>query len=195
MATIGELTNVPEPGAGVQSAWAQDVSMRIVHGMTNKAAIDAWTTAIPGTFAIDLATGIMYRRVAAGWSRHTPWISSVSSIADNTNLMTIVVPTDVAPRVLSFAALISYASNTVTAGQVFGQVTINGVVQLESWFGAGNPPTVAHSLVADGYAIPANTAITVKAVVVMSAVVGGFTMLYGDARYHRLSVCVRPGGT
>jgi hypothetical protein len=42
--TLGELTNVPAPGAEIDAAWAQDLTKMAVHRFANAAARDAaWT--------------------------------------------------------------------------------------------------------------------------------------------------------
>lgn len=81
MATIGELANVPEPGGGVQSQWAQDVSARVHHRFASKAALDAWASALVGTLAITTDSGIEYRRVGGGWARVTPRYGSIPGFA------------------------------------------------------------------------------------------------------------------
>lgn len=72
MATIGELPNVPQPGAGVASQWAQDVTDRIQHRFANKGALDAWSTALVGTRAVTVDNGVDYQRAASGWARVSP---------------------------------------------------------------------------------------------------------------------------
>lgn len=69
MATIGELANVPEPGSGVTSAWAQDVTARAQHRYASKGALDAWTTALAGTQAVTLDDGGRYQKTSTGWAR------------------------------------------------------------------------------------------------------------------------------
>lgn len=51
--TIGELANVPAPGAPVKSAWAQDVTGRIVHRFASMAERDSkWPAAVAGRGAM-----------------------------------------------------------------------------------------------------------------------------------------------
>lgn len=64
MATIGELHNVPEPGAGVTSQWAQDVTNRIVHRFASVALMNAWPAA-DGSLAFTAPT--LYRRIGGAW--------------------------------------------------------------------------------------------------------------------------------
>lgn len=73
MATIGELTNVPQPGAGVASQWAQDATNRVQHRFASKAALDAWGSALVGTRAVTTNDGLSYQRVTGGWARITPY--------------------------------------------------------------------------------------------------------------------------
>jgi hypothetical protein len=69
MATIGELTNVPEPGAPVASPWAQDVTRRIVHRFADVAAAAA-SNLTDG--AVANIGGRLYVRVAGVWQIVAP---------------------------------------------------------------------------------------------------------------------------
>lgn len=109
MATIGELANVPEPGAAVASQWAQDATNRIRHRFINKAALDAWTTAIGGTEAVTIDNYARYQRVAGGWARLTDYVEQVAGAAFNLSsagpgpwsLAMITIPADAGPRYVS----------------------------------------------------------------------------------------------
>jgi hypothetical protein len=81
MTTIGELTNVPQPGTPVASLWAQDTTNRIRHRYPSKAALDGWTLALVGTVAVTTDNGIVYQRVGAGWARVTPRFGSIPGSA------------------------------------------------------------------------------------------------------------------
>jgi hypothetical protein len=102
---VGSLTDVPAPGSQISATFHQEVANRVVQRFTNKAALDAWT-AEAGTVAIALDTGILYRRMAAGWAQITPWVGSVPdgahvnpSDVNGVNLMTVNVPADPGVRV------------------------------------------------------------------------------------------------
>lgn len=73
MASIGELVNVPEPGAQVASAWAQDVTNRAVHRFATVAAMNGWAAG-NGSLAFATETGQHYRRVNNQWiGFEVPW--------------------------------------------------------------------------------------------------------------------------
>jgi hypothetical protein len=63
--TIGELTDVPAPGSAIASAWAQEVTNRIVHRFATKAALDAWAAA-NGSVGVTADNGV-WLRVAGAW--------------------------------------------------------------------------------------------------------------------------------
>lgn len=68
--TVGELANVPAPGSGVSSAWAQQATNRIVHRFATVAARNtAWpaATAGNGAFSVTLDTGTLWQVVAGAW--------------------------------------------------------------------------------------------------------------------------------
>lgn len=68
MATIGALTNVPEPGADIRSPWAQQLSAMGRHIFATKAALDAqWAAAPVGAMAYTTDTGTPWSKRAAGW--------------------------------------------------------------------------------------------------------------------------------
>lgn len=106
MTTIGELTNVPEPGAPVASPWAQDVSQRVVQRFANKTALDAWIAPV-GAQAWTLDDGMLWRRLAGGWSHQHPrafaTVGVVLSVVGGLlgPLTKITVPADPGPRTLS----------------------------------------------------------------------------------------------
>lgn len=89
MATIGELTNVPQPGAGVASQWAQDATNRITHRFATVALMNGWAAA-DGSEAYCAETKQFYGRINGAWralaqgASNTGWtdyvpISSISS--------------------------------------------------------------------------------------------------------------------
>ncbi len=64
--TIGELTDVPAPGSAIASAWAQEVSGRVVQRFANLTALNTWA-ADNGSVAITLDLNLLWRRVAGAW--------------------------------------------------------------------------------------------------------------------------------
>src|SRR5215468_72001 len=64
--TIGELTDVPAPLSPVKSAWAQEVSNRVVQRFANFTALNAWTAA-NGSVAFDSATNRLWLRAGGAW--------------------------------------------------------------------------------------------------------------------------------
>ena len=106
MATIGELTNVPEPGAPLQSQWAQDATNRIVHRYASKAALDVWAAPV-GTYAQTLDDGMLWRRYTGGWSHQLPRaFATIGVVLTQVGALLgpmaqITVPPDPAPRTLS----------------------------------------------------------------------------------------------
>lgn len=118
MTTIGELTNVPEPGAAVASQWTQDASNRLHHRFASKAALDGWTTALVGTEAITLDTMVRYYKVASGWAMLTPWSRAVTGVGitsavtgPGTHVASQTLPADPAPRLLDISCFIRYDRN------------------------------------------------------------------------------------
>lgn len=66
--TIGQLTNVPNPGSPITSPWAQDVTRLARHTFTNAAALLAqWPSAQNGAHALVLDTGWNAERIAGQW--------------------------------------------------------------------------------------------------------------------------------
>jgi len=64
--TIGELADVPAPGSPIASAWAQEISNRVVQRFATKAALDTWAAA-NGSRAFTVDTGLLWTRVAGAW--------------------------------------------------------------------------------------------------------------------------------
>lgn len=57
--TIGELTDVPDPGSPIGSAWAQEVSKRVVQRFpTISALVAAWPAATAGVGALAVVTNV-----------------------------------------------------------------------------------------------------------------------------------------
>jgi len=68
--TIGELANVPAPGSGVQSSWAQSITRRTVHRFATVAERDAkYPAAGAGTGALCVTTdtGSQWVVVGGAW--------------------------------------------------------------------------------------------------------------------------------
>lgn len=68
--TIGELVDVPAPGAGVKSQWSQEVTRRCVHRFATVAARDAQYPAAAagaGAYCTTLDTGILWTVVGVAW--------------------------------------------------------------------------------------------------------------------------------
>jgi hypothetical protein len=73
--TIGELTDVPAPGAPVASQWATEVTRRSVHRFATVAARDTAypaASAGPGAVCITLDTGTVWVVFGATWTRYKP---------------------------------------------------------------------------------------------------------------------------
>jgi hypothetical protein len=66
--TIGELTNVPTPGAAINSPWTQDVTNRVVHRFATTAARDGWTGRGPGSLAYVTGTKQLFQWDGTGWA-------------------------------------------------------------------------------------------------------------------------------
>lgn len=77
--TVGELTDVPAPGSPIASAWAQEVSNRIMNRFATKTALDAWAAA-NGSIGFTADTGTTWVRVAGVW-RPSPSLVSTNSAA------------------------------------------------------------------------------------------------------------------
>lgn len=147
--TIGELTNVPAPGSQLAAEWAQDVSSRTVQRFPNIAALKAWVAPV-GVHAVDVATGVEWRRTAAGWSQVTPWTTSVAGIATppgtstplgTFTLATANVPADPGPRILTVSALV-LVQKFMPAQQVTVRIVVNGGTQAQADIGTEQDQSV-----------------------------------------------------
>lgn len=202
MTTIGEFTDVPEPGAPVASAWAQQATNQVVHRFANKAALDAWTTALVGTLAITYDDGLLWRRVnLAGasqrWARQTPQSFSVVGGANpgtvgitSYTVATLNIPADPGPRRFHYAfhALISYSASP---GDL--NVRLDGVTIL-SW----RPPTTGShmvSMVGHNVSLPGSTAgagITSNTLTVVAAATSATPTTFADPFFNQLGVTITP---
>lgn len=130
--TIGELANVPVPGSAIAAQWAQDVSSRVVQRFPNGAAITAWAAPV-GTFAVTLDNGVLYRRVAAGWARYTPYsatqigvpVAQGSAGAGTFTIATISIPADPGNRVLQISNILR-VDKFQPAGNIAVQILADG---------------------------------------------------------------------
>jgi hypothetical protein len=108
--TIGELTDVPAPGSPIASAWAQEVTNRIVHRFPTTAALNAWAAA-PGSRAYVTADDRFYARVAgppAAWVREGPTAIALINLTNSNQTLT-TAPLD----------LCSPLPFTVVAGHIY----------------------------------------------------------------------------
>lgn len=193
MATIGELTNVPEPGAGVQSPWAQDTTNRIHHRFANKAALDLWTTALPGTLATTLDDSREYRKFAGGWSSRGAATYGKAG-EQNTNagsgqtiglLVNFVIPADFAQRL----AQINYTclAGITGAGNWQANLQLDGA-NLISVQGGGL--TVVSIIMHRVAILTAGAAHTITASVLTAA--GQTWNTYADPNFHVCDVLAVP---
>lgn len=205
--TIGELTNVPAPGSQLAAQWAQDVSSRIVQRFPTTAALKAWA-APGGAYAIALDTGVLWVRLAVGWSQVTPWATSAPGVAVNGaaaagpyTLATINIPADpFSGRIVHVSAFVRvYKYGPAPAQYVY--VTHNGTNVLEAELPATNDisPGAAGLVVSSTvclsgvFSLPANTVVPIV-LMFMKAGSAGAAYVNAGANLNRLDVLVVPRG-
>lgn len=71
--TIGELTDVPTPGAAIASLWTQEVTNRALHRFANFTTLTGWAAA-NGSIAITTDNSRIYLRYGGAWR----WIAGGS---------------------------------------------------------------------------------------------------------------------
>jgi hypothetical protein len=167
MATIGELTNVPEPGAGVTSPWAQDTTNRIVHRFASFAALNAWAAGDGAQAVVAPASNqygsLSYRRVAGVWVLENPELVTVGAQGSGTftsaqgcTVWNFTLPAAAWPRMVTLSA-ICYITGPAGA-QANLALFLNGTKLNASLIG------INMSAVVPPYSasVAANTAIVVK---------------------------------
>jgi hypothetical protein len=201
--TIGELTDVPAPGSQLAAQWAQEVSARVVQRFASKAAVDAWA-ASNGAFAVDLSTGIYYRRVTAGWAQVTPWqgtgTPAAAIIVGNGQTLvcnTLNIPTDPGPRVATLSSF-TRLEKTNTAG-VLGILYLmaNGVQSTEAQVNTvhndvGVPWGYHNVAQSANVEIAAGAAMQITVVVYSN--IGNTVQVSGNPTFNRLTALVNPKG-
>lgn len=195
MATIGELTNVPQPGSAVQSAWAQDVSGRVLHRFANFAALNAWD-APAGAHAVTLDDGMIWLATAAAlpnkWSHRLPrayWTVGVSlTVVGGLTRPTarVTIPADPSPRF----AVINYVCFTSNPAAVPGFFTLWANAVAIANFGL-TAPTGGAGIMIDidtTISLAANTAYTIDAEKPATS-----WTTDADLKHHALYATVIPG--
>lgn len=84
--TVGELVDVPAPGSPIASAWAQEVSNRIIHRFATTAAMNAWTATDGARAVVTAAPFTEYRRIGGAWVVFEPARGIVAYVESVTNI-------------------------------------------------------------------------------------------------------------
>lgn len=206
--TIGELTNVPAPGSQIAAAWAQDVSSRVVQRFPTTAALKAWG-APGGSFAVALDTGVLWQRIATGWTQVTPWQMTVAGSGLSYGLSpatypvaTINIPADPGPRSV-FASCLLRVDKIQISSSMFVQLTVSGVAvgqtdippEKDSGTGQANLAHTYYAPMSGVYDLPTNVVVPVvlQVVATQPAFETNWTVPSG-AYYNRLDVVVAPRG-
>jgi hypothetical protein len=200
--TVGSLTNVPVPGSQIAAQWAQDVTGYVVHRFASKASLVAWAAAAVGAFAVQTDNGVLWRKVAGGWSQQTPWtghaLGSDWSFADTAprKVAAFNIPADPAPRRATLH--ITQRVDLVVGNTATVDLAVDGVTQTSVFVDArsdANPPSVpfhVHNAApsAGNVSIPTGRAVEVAIWVTPSA---AFTcQVY--ASHSRIDALVGPQG-
>jgi len=206
--TIGSLSNVPAPGGQLAAQWAQDVTGYVVHRFANKAALNAWA-APTGAFAVQTDNGILWRRVATGWSQQTPWYGTgtLAGVAGgdavgSVNINTLTIPADPGLRsahITSFTRFEVTAADTGGASPASLQLKMGGVLYEQADLSPepGFPSTpwyfrnIAMSANVD---LGAGVSALVSVVHLTQIPFGSQISGVGNPAYNRLSVVVTPRG-
>jgi len=210
--TIGELTNVPAPGSQLAAQWAQDVSSRIVQRFPTTAALKAWAAPV-GAHAVAVDTGILWRRVAAGWTQITPWTAGVAGVAGPTgagsvgtfDLAVVTIPADPGGRIVTVSAFVNLRKYmpypVVTLQIVMGSPSATNVVVRADIDPENDPSPTGGTLLARPVALHAGDFVQaatnttdVKLQVVSAAPASGVIIPGGNAAQNRLDVTVAPRG-
>lgn len=107
---IGELADVPAPGSPIASAWAQEVSSRVVQRFANAAALNAYAGPA-GAFATLAGTGRLFARAGTAWLCMT--------------MTSLTKASDVNGFVSCTAAEIGFAKVTFVVGQILSDAANN----------------------------------------------------------------------
>lgn len=203
--TIGELTNVPAPGSQLAAQWAQDISSRVVQRFPTTAALKAWA-APTGARAIALDTGVMWERIATGWTQRTPWATSAAGVgvsqaaaAGTYTLVTTNIPADPSPNRVAIVSAFVRVYKFGPSDQVV-YVTHSGNNVLETY----QQSTIDLSLASAGvllptyasmsgiFALPANTIVPIALMFLKGG--ASASRIDAAANFNRLDVVVVPRG-
>lgn len=196
--TIGELTDVPAPGSQLAAAWAQEISSRIVQRFPTAAALQAWA-APPGAFAVQTDTGVLWRRIAAGWSQQTPWQARIGGTPQQppttapVTVASIVIPADAGARIVTATGFVRILVGGACIG--FVDLVIDGQLVAQGWADNRAFPQnpIEYTLcVASTGDLPAGRPVTVATQVASSAPSG--VQSFAEFYRNRLDVTVMAKG-
>ena len=198
--TIGSLTNVPTPGSQIAAQWAQDVSAIALHRFPTKAALNGWAAPV-GAYAVTTDLGILWRRVAGGWSQVTPWTGQAAGVATdpgnigtaNTGaieLATVTVPADPGPRVVDVSCFVRVEN--ASGVQTYVSLYINGA-PVGQW--AMLTGGSLNAMLRGTVPIALNTAAIATVVIGSNAATWASARTYPDMFLNRLDVIAVPRGT
>lgn len=198
--TIGSLTNVPVPGSQIAAQWAQDVSGIALHRFPTKAALNGWA-APTGAYAVTTDTGVLWRRVATGWSQVTPWTGIANGITTGPGgigggtvtgaieLATLTIPADPGPRVADVSCSVRVESANGT--QTYVSLYVNSIPIGQYAMLTGG---VWNAILRGTYPIPVNTAAVATVVIGTTASVWTDCKTYPDLFLNRLDAIAVPRG-
>lgn len=203
--TVGELTNVPAPGSQIAAQWAQDVSSRVVQRFPTTAGLKAYAAPV-GSYAVAVDTGVVWQRIAAGWSQVTPWALGVAGAASLqgpttgvVTLATINIPADPSPNRVAVVSYFVRVMKFGPTGDLYVQANVNGVLHLETFdqhhqdIGVTAGDLLPVNCAASGVVqLPANTVVPVTLLLHRQA--PSTVAVNAGAHQNRLDVLVMPKG-
>jgi hypothetical protein len=183
--TVGELVDVPAPGSAIASAWAQEVSNRIVHRFATIAARDAWAAA-NGSLCFTTEGTQLWRRAAGAWVPVSEVFGNIPGPSFGSAVAATIVQSVLPVIAVAHTLSATFHGVCFMTGGTGGQIDLKlDATVLASW----KLPTVANNVMCslNVFGIPLAAGAAGTLAVVWTPSGGTSLSLFSDPTANRLS--------